>query len=80
MGHVSGAVAGFSLTNSNYDYLTNTFEGTFGQPNKIISAHVQALLDLLISHFTTPWNIMSGDCNLLDDLIRLMEISLTQLF
>ena len=46
MGDASRAVAGFPLTNSNYEQAVNLLKERFGQPNKIISAHMQALLDL----------------------------------
>lgn len=46
MGDASRAVAGFPLTNSNYEQAVNLLRERFGQPNKIINAHMQALLDL----------------------------------
>lgn len=43
------AVAGFPLTNNNYDQVVNLLEEQFGQPTKTVNAHMWALLDL-----TTP--------------------------
>ena len=67
MGDALRAVTGFPLTNSNYDQAVTLLRERFGQPNKIINAHMQALLDLPKSpsmnfqackYFTTPWKIM----------------------
>ena len=46
MGDASRAVTGFPLTNSNYEQAVTLLRERFGQPNKIINAHMQALLDL----------------------------------
>ena len=46
MGDALRAVTGFPLTNSNYEQAVTLLRERFGQPNKIINAHMQALLDL----------------------------------
>ena len=46
MGDASRALAGFPLTNNNYEQAVNLLKKRFGQPSKIINAHMQALLDL----------------------------------
>ena len=46
MGDASRAVTGFPLTNSNYEQAITLLRERFGQPNKIINAHMQAFLDL----------------------------------
>ncbi|PFX23152.1 hypothetical protein AWC38_SpisGene12298 [Stylophora pistillata] len=46
MGDALRAVTGFPLTNSNYQQAVTLLRERFGQPNKIINAHMQALLDL----------------------------------
>ena len=40
------AVTGFPLTNNNYQQAVILLRERFGQPNKIINAHMQSLLDL----------------------------------
>ena len=34
------AVAGFPLTNNNYDQVVNLLEEQFGQPTKTVNAHM----------------------------------------
>ena len=46
VGDASRAIAGFPLTNNNYEQAVNLLKERFGQPSKIINVHVQALLDL----------------------------------
>ena len=46
VGDASRAIAGFPLTNNNYEQAVNLLKERFGQPSKIINAHMQALLDL----------------------------------
>ena len=46
VGDASRAIAGFPLTNSNYEQAVNLLKERFGQPSKITNAHMQALLDL----------------------------------
>ena len=45
VGDASRAIAGFPLTNNNYEQAVNLLKERFGQPSKIINAHMQALLD-----------------------------------
>ena len=47
VGDASRAIAGFPFTNNNYEQAVNLLKERFGQPRKIINAHIQALLDLL---------------------------------
>ena len=46
VGEASRAIAGFPLTNSNYEQAVKLLKKRFGQPSKIISAHMHALLDI----------------------------------
>ena len=46
VGDALRAVTGFPLTNNNYQQAVTLLREHFGQPNKIINAHMQALLDL----------------------------------
>ena len=46
MGDALRAIAGFPHTNNNYEQAGNLLKGHFGQPSKIINAHMQVLLDL----------------------------------
>jgi len=46
VGDALRAVTGFPLTNNNYQQAVTLLRERFGQPNKIINAHMQALLDL----------------------------------
>ena len=46
MGDPLRALTRFPLTNSNYEQAVTLLREHFGQPNKIINAHMQALLDL----------------------------------
>lgn len=46
MEDASRAVTGFPLTNRNYEQAITLLRERFGQSNKIINAHMQALLDL----------------------------------
>ena len=45
-GDASRAIAGFPLSNVNYEQAIKLLRERFGQPSKIISAHMQALLDI----------------------------------
>ena len=45
-GDASRAIAGFPLSNVNYEQAIKLLKERFGQPSKIISAHMQALLDI----------------------------------
>lgn len=55
VGDASRAVAGFPLTNSNYEQAVNLLKERFRQPSKIINAHMQALLD-----FASPTNQLAS--------------------
>ena len=45
-GDASRAIAGFPLSNVNYEQAIKLLKERFGQPSKITSAHMQALLDI----------------------------------
>ena len=45
-GDAARAIAGFPLTNVNYAESLNLLKERFGQPSKIVNAHMQALLNL----------------------------------
>ena len=45
-GAATRAIAGFPLTNLNYQHSISILKNHYGQPHKIINAHVQALLEL----------------------------------
>ena len=45
-GEASRVIAGFSLTNSNYQHSITLLQERFGQPHKQIAAHMLALIDL----------------------------------
>ena len=45
-GEAANSIEGLPLTESNYMQALNILEERFGQPHKIINAHMQALLDL----------------------------------
>ena len=45
-GDASTAIAGFPLTNSNYQHSVTLLQTRFGQPDKLVNAHMQALLDM----------------------------------
>ena len=45
-GDASRAIAGFPLYNINYEQAVKLLKERFGQPSRIISAHMQALLDI----------------------------------
>lgn len=45
-GDASRAIAGFPLTNNNYAQAIDLLKTRFGEPQKIISTHMQALLKL----------------------------------
>ena len=40
------SITGFQLTNSNYEQAVTLLKDRFGQPHKVINAHMQALLDI----------------------------------
>jgi hypothetical protein len=46
VGDASRAIAGFSLTNHNYTKAIQLLKERFGNPTKVINAHMQSLLDL----------------------------------
>lgn len=45
-GDASHVIAGFSLTNASYEHSVTLLKDRYGQPQKLITAHMQALLDL----------------------------------
>ena len=45
-GEALQTIAGFPLTNSTYDQAINLLKDRFGQPHKIVNAHMQALLEI----------------------------------
>ena len=45
-GEASQVIAGFSLTSANYNHSVVLLKDCYGQPQKLITAHMQALLDL----------------------------------
>lgn len=45
-GEAARTIAGLPLTNMNYGHSINLLKDRYGQPQRIINAHVQALLDL----------------------------------
>ena len=45
-GDAAGVIAGFPLTDANYSHSIALLQNCFGQPYKLVSAHMQALLDL----------------------------------
>ena len=45
-GDAAGVIAGFPLTDANYSHSIALLQSRFGQPHKLVSAHMQALLDL----------------------------------
>ena len=45
-GDASRAIAGLLLTSANYDHAVTLLQERFGQSHKIVSAHMQALLDI----------------------------------
>lgn len=46
-GDARRAIAGFPLSNGNYEQAVKLLKEHFGQPSKIISAHMQALIDIV---------------------------------
>lgn len=46
LGDAARAIAGFPLSNNNYEQAVKFLKERFGQPSKIISAHMQALLGI----------------------------------
>ncbi len=46
MGEALQTIAGFPLTNNNYDQAVNLLKDRFGQPHKIVNAHMHALLEV----------------------------------
>ena len=56
-------IAGFPLTNDNYDYSITLLREWFGQPQKILNAHMQALLSL-----PNPSNNMTTLCSFHDSI------------
>ena len=45
-GDAAGVIAGFPLTDANYGHSIALLQNYFGQPHKLVSTHMQALLDL----------------------------------
>ena len=45
-GDAAGVIAGFPLTDANYSHSITLLQNRFGQPYKLVSAHMQVLLDL----------------------------------
>jgi len=45
-GDASRAIAGLPLTSANYEHALSLLKERFGQPHKIVNAHMQALLDI----------------------------------
>ena len=45
-GDAARAIAGLPLTERNYQHSIELIENRFGQPHKLINAHMQALLDM----------------------------------
>ena len=45
-GDAAGVIAGFPLTDAYYSHSIALLQSRFGQPHKLVSAHMQALLDL----------------------------------
>ena len=45
-GEAAKVVAGFPLTNANYEHSVTLLTERFGQPHKLVQAHMQALLDM----------------------------------
>ena len=54
-GDAARAIAGFPLTNNNYEPAVDLLKERFGQPQRIINAHMQALLEL-----SSPTNKLSS--------------------
>ena len=54
-GDASRVVAGFTLTSANYEHSVTLLRERYGQPHKLINAHMQALLDL-----TSPTNSLAA--------------------
>ena len=54
-GEASLVIAGFSLTSANYSHSVVLLKDRYGQPQKLITAHMQALLDL-----PNPLNTLSS--------------------
>ncbi|PFX27830.1 hypothetical protein AWC38_SpisGene7462 [Stylophora pistillata] len=78
VGDASRVVAGFPLTNDNYEQAVNLFRERFGQPNKMISAHMQALQDLphptyQLSSLQLFYDTMENHVRRLDSLGRSHE-------
>ena len=45
-GDAARAIAGFPLTELNYQHLIDLLRDRFGQPHKLVAAHMQALLEI----------------------------------
>jgi len=45
-GDAARAIAGFPLSDANYNHSVDLLKERFGQPHTIVNAHMQALLDL----------------------------------
>ena len=54
-GDTAGVIAGFPLPDANYSHSIVLLQSRFGQPRKLVSAHMQALLDL-----PSPVNILTS--------------------
>ena len=44
-GEAARVITGLPLTNTNYEHSVDLLKGRYGQPDKLIKAHIQALLD-----------------------------------
>lgn len=80
-GDTSRAIAGFPLSNANYEQTVKLLKERFGQPSKIISAHMQALLEIAspanqLTRLQLSYDTME---NRLQDHTKVMGISLSQL-
>ena len=72
-GEAARAVAGFPLTDANYSHSVEILKERFGQTQKIVNAHMQALLNL-----PTPRNTMRAFYDSIESHIRgLSSIGIT---
>lgn len=80
-GDASRAIAGFPLSNANHEQTVKLLKERFGQPSKIISAHMQALLEIAspANQLTSLQLFYDTMENRLEDHTKAMGISLSQL-
>ena len=81
-GDATRVVADIPLTDANYQHSIVLLRERFGQPNRLINAHMQALLNLTklmqpthsqaCNHFMTLLKIILEDCILLASLLSHM--------